>query len=189
MGWATSGDHTSEGGTRRTREQRHKIRVSAHAHTVHMTLHMHTGAHLHTHTQRHTGINTTYTLASKHVCARTSMHTPWQVLTEKLLQGPSWTPRTWQREPRCQGLLSNTESQFGNSQPRSWLGRRTIPTIPRQAHAPFPPPQPCTTFQQTTVPRVCPGSSTTSTAKGLPVGAPCRVVTTLYASFGSVFTF
>ena len=68
---------------------------------------------LHTHRRAHVNINT-----------RTCMHTLGWVLTEKFLRGASWAPRTWQREPRCQWLLSSPESQFGKGQPSSWQGRR-----------------------------------------------------------------
>lgn len=96
----TSGECAIKGRTRRAKEQGGTAHTRAHAHMctygVHAcTVHTHTyvctqtGAHMHkrkyTHVQAHT---------YRHA------HTPRQVLTEKLLWGASWAPRTWRREPR-----------------------------------------------------------------------------------------
>lgn len=142
-GRAPSGDHASEGRPQRAREQSHNTHTYAYAHT-HTPLYTHTHPHVHT---THAQTGQTCVNTSIHPCKHTRTHhtTIWQALTETLLRGASWAPRTWQREPRCQ-QLSSPESQFGEDQLKSWQGRETIPTIPRQVPRVIPSPSPCTSI-------------------------------------------
>lgn len=80
------------------------------------------GAHKPTHTHLHTH-------ASAHMYRQTRARMYYgRLLTEKLLRGASWAPRTCQREPRCQWLLSSWPGSA-----KLLAGEVGTPTMPRQA--------------------------------------------------------
>lgn len=93
----------------------------------------HTRAHTHTPFTPQVPTNpSAYTCTHTPLHTRTDGHVPVCTRAGYLLRsssgGASWAPRTWQREPRCQWLLSSWPGSA-----KLLAGRWAPPTMPRNA--------------------------------------------------------